>query len=145
MGTPNFHKILITCLGMYITVVLWRIPDALRLLEMIDLEGMIVTGGAMFCQKTITSRIVEKGGEYLLPVKENQKDLREEITAAFREPVSPSLNGRTRPKQGMDPLTCATSTCCLWTRSPNTCAPYGRRFAQVPASRAAVRMSGPEI
>ena len=66
-----------------------EIPDALRVLELIDLEGMIVTGDAMFCQKTITSRIVEKGGEYLLPVKENHKDLREEITTAFREPFFP--------------------------------------------------------
>ena len=66
-----------------------EIPDALRLLEMIDLAGMIVTGDAIFCQKTITSRIVEKGGEYLLPVKENRKDLGEEITTAFREPVFP--------------------------------------------------------
>ena len=56
-----------------------------------------------------------------------------------------AAKGGTRPKQGMDALTCATSTCCRWTRSPNTCAPYGRRFAQVPASRAAARMSGPEI
>lgn len=66
-----------------------EIPDALRLLETIDLEGMIVTGDAIFCQKTITSRIVEKGGDYLLPVKDNQKDLREEIETAFREPVFP--------------------------------------------------------
>ena len=50
---------------------------------------MIVTGDAIFCQKTITSRIVENGGDYLLPVKDNQKDLREELETAFREPVFP--------------------------------------------------------
>ncbi|MFT5062582.1 MAG: putative transposase YbfD/YdcC, partial [Polaromonas sp.] len=32
-----------------------EIPDAVHLLENIDLEGMIVTGDAIFCQKTITS------------------------------------------------------------------------------------------
>lgn len=64
-----------------------EIPDALRLLETIDLEGMVVTGDAIFCQKTITSRIVEKNGDFLFPVKDNQKDLREEIETAFREPV----------------------------------------------------------
>lgn len=80
-----------------------EIPDALRLLETIDLEGMVVTGDAIFCQKTITSQIVEKGGDFLLPVKDNQKDLREEIETAFREPVFPprGLAGpaehRTRP------------------------------------------------
>ena len=38
-----------------------EIPDAMRLLKKINLEGMIVTGDAIFCQKTITSRIVEPG------------------------------------------------------------------------------------
>ncbi|MEJ2327167.1 MAG: ISAs1 family transposase [Chromatiaceae bacterium] len=66
-----------------------EIPDALQVLETIDLEGLVVTGDAIFCQRTITSRIVEKGGDFLLPVKDNQKDLREEIETAFREPVSP--------------------------------------------------------
>jgi len=64
-----------------------EIPDAMRLLEKINLEGMIVTGDAIFCQKTITSRIIEKGGDYVLPVKRNQKDLHEEIATAFNEPV----------------------------------------------------------
>ncbi len=66
-----------------------EIPDALRLLETIDLEGMVITGDAIFCQKTIPSRITERGGDYLFPVKDNQKDLREEIETAFREPVFP--------------------------------------------------------
>jgi DDE_Tnp_1-associated/Transposase DDE domain len=66
-----------------------EIPDALRLLETIDLEGMIVTGDAIFCQKTIASGITQKGGDYLLPVKNNQKDLREEIETAFKEPIFP--------------------------------------------------------
>ena len=64
-----------------------EIPDAMRLLEKINLEGMIVTGDAIFCQKTITSRIAEAGGDYVLPVKRNQKVLHEEITTAFNEPV----------------------------------------------------------
>ncbi len=66
-----------------------EIPDALKLLDSIDLEGAVVTGDAIFCQRAITSRIVEKGGDFLLPVKGNQKDLREEIETAFREPVFP--------------------------------------------------------
>ena len=66
-----------------------EIPDALQLLESIDLEGLVVTGDAIFCQRTITSRIVEKGGDFLLPVKGNQKDLCEDIETAFQEPVFP--------------------------------------------------------
>ena len=67
----------------------FEIPDALRLLEKIDLENMIVTGDAMFCQKSIACQIVDKGGDYVLPVKKNQKDLLEEIETAFNEPAFP--------------------------------------------------------
>ncbi len=66
-----------------------EIPDALKLLERLDLTGKIVTGDAMFCQKSITAKIVERGGDYLLPVKDNQKNLREDIETAFNEPVFP--------------------------------------------------------
>lgn len=66
-----------------------EIPDALRLLDTLDLTGRVVTGDAIFCQKTIASKITEKGGDYVLPVKRNQKDLQEEIETAFREPAFP--------------------------------------------------------
>ncbi|NQW15030.1 MAG: ISAs1 family transposase, partial [Rhodobacter sp.] len=77
-----------------------EIPDAMRLLETINLEGMIVTGDAIFCQKTITSRIAEAGGDYVLPVKRNQKDLQEEITTAFNEPVFPLAGWQEQPQPG---------------------------------------------
>ncbi len=67
----------------------FEIPDALRLLERVDLKNMIVTGDAMFCQKPMTHLIVGKGGDYVLPVKKNQKDLHEEIGTAFNEPAFP--------------------------------------------------------
>lgn len=51
----------------------FEIPDALRLLEKINLENMVITGDAMFCQKTITYQIVEQGGDYVLPVKKTRK------------------------------------------------------------------------
>jgi hypothetical protein len=66
-----------------------EIPDALKLLDRLDLKGRIVTGDAMFCQKSIVAKIVEKGGNYVLPVKDNQKNLRENIQTAFDEPVFP--------------------------------------------------------
>jgi hypothetical protein len=66
-----------------------EIPDALKLLDKIDLRGKVVTGDAIFCQKTITAKIVERGGDYIFPVKDNQKTLRENIETAFNEPVFP--------------------------------------------------------
>ena len=71
-----------------------EIPDALKLLERLDLKGKIVTGDAMFCQKSIVAKIVEKGGDYIFPVKDNQKNLRENIQTAFNEPVFPLISFR---------------------------------------------------
>lgn len=67
----------------------FEIPDALKLLEQIDLKGKVVTGDAMFCQKSIAAKIVERGGDYVLPIKDNQKTLRENVETAFNEPIFP--------------------------------------------------------
>ncbi|GLR67445.1 hypothetical protein GCM10010909_21260 [Acidocella aquatica] len=66
-----------------------EIPDALKLLARLDLHDRIVTGDAIFCQKSITQAVVYGGGDYLLPIKNNQKTLRENIETAFAEPVFP--------------------------------------------------------
>ena len=66
-----------------------EIPDALRLLERLDLKGKVVTGDAIFCQKSITAKIVERGGDYVLPIKDNQKTLRENVETAFNTPTFP--------------------------------------------------------
>jgi len=77
-----------------------EIPDAKRMVEKIDLEVLIVTGDAIFWQKTITSRIVGKGGDYVVPVKRNQKDLHEEIATAFNEPFFPRAQWQEQPQAG---------------------------------------------
>lgn len=68
-----------------------EIPDALKLLERLDLTGKIVTGDAIFCQKSIVTRIIARGGDYIFPVKDNQKTLRQDIETAFNEPVFPPV------------------------------------------------------
>ena len=65
-----------------------KMPDALELIQTLDLTDKITTGDAIFCQREIVSKIVEKGGDYLLSVKESQRDLSEEITTAFNERFS---------------------------------------------------------
>ena len=76
-----------------------EIPDALALLDRLELKERVVTGDALFCQKSIAAKIVEKGGDYVLPVKDNQKTLREEIQTAFDMPVfPPRALGRRRKK-----------------------------------------------
>ncbi len=66
-----------------------EIPDALKLLDQLDLRDKVVTGDAMFCQKSLTEKIVVKGGDYLFPVKGNQRNLEEAIATAFNQPVFP--------------------------------------------------------
>ena len=45
------------------------------LLDMLALEGALVTIDAMGCQRDIAEKIVERGADYLLTVKENQPAL----------------------------------------------------------------------
>jgi predicted transposase YbfD/YdcC len=54
-----------------------------RLLELLDLHGALVTIDAMGCQKEIAKQIVERGGGYLLTVKDNQEHLKEDILNCF--------------------------------------------------------------
>jgi predicted transposase YbfD/YdcC len=62
------------------------IPELLGLLE---LSGAIVTIDAMGCQKAIAAKIRERGGDYVLPVKQNQPTLygrvREAIDAGLEQ------------------------------------------------------------
>ncbi len=54
-----------------------------RLLEVLDVEGALLTIDAMGCQTDIARRIVDKGGDYVLAVKENQPTLSADIQQVF--------------------------------------------------------------
>jgi predicted transposase YbfD/YdcC len=49
------------------------------LLRILDLRGAVVTIDAMGCQKKIARQVCEQGGDYVLAVKDNQKNLRKTI------------------------------------------------------------------
>ena len=59
---------------------------ALQLLGVLPIKGMLVTGDAMFTHRDVCAKIIERGGDYVLPVKDNQPQLRADIMAAFTEP-----------------------------------------------------------
>jgi predicted transposase YbfD/YdcC len=63
-----------------------------KLLELLVLEGCIVTIDAMGCQTGIAKKIIEKGANYILAVKGNQCRLEEEILATVQaiQPASQS-------------------------------------------------------
>ena len=54
-----------------------------KLLELLTLKGALVTIDAMGCQKAIAAKIVERKGNYILTVKENQEHLLTDIQAAI--------------------------------------------------------------
>jgi predicted transposase YbfD/YdcC len=56
-----------------------------ELLELLDLNGAMVTIDAMGCQRDIAAKIIDGGGQYELAVKENQLHLYEDIARAFDE------------------------------------------------------------
>jgi hypothetical protein len=60
---------------------------ALQLLGVLPLTGCIVTGDAMFCQRDLCARVLDKGGDYLFFAKDNQPSLVADIQAglAFQE------------------------------------------------------------
>lgn len=62
---------------------------ALALLKTLVLQGRVITGDAMFCQREVCQHILEAGGHYLFAVKDNQSTRREAIAAEFRAAFSP--------------------------------------------------------
>lgn len=78
------------------------------LLEPLDIEGKVITIDAMGCQKEIAKTIVEKGGDYILSVKENQKTLYDEIETAFKTtPVSNSCTTAEKDHGRIGERTCS--------------------------------------
>lgn len=54
------------------------------LLALLDVTGCIVTIDAIGTQTEIAQQIIDQGGDYLLPVKKNQKQLYEDIALFFK-------------------------------------------------------------
>jgi predicted transposase YbfD/YdcC len=65
---------------------------ALQLLRGIVLEGRLVTGDAMFCQRDLSQQIIDAHGHYLWFVKDNQPTLLNDIKAAFAASVEAAFS-----------------------------------------------------
>ena len=53
------------------------------MLAHLELAGVVVTGDAMYTQRSLRIQLVEAGGDYLWPVKDNQAELRQDIEDLF--------------------------------------------------------------
>ncbi len=56
-----------------------------KLLELLDLNGAVVTIDAMGCQQEIAEKIIEFGGDYILALKDNQPTMHRRTIDLFQE------------------------------------------------------------
>jgi predicted transposase YbfD/YdcC len=77
-----------------------------ELLNILDIKGSVISIDAIGCQKDIVSLIIEKQADYIIAVKDNQQQLRNDITSSFSIIKSGSLaeqieknNGRTETRK----------------------------------------------
>ncbi len=70
------------------------------LLEILDIEGCIVTIDAMGAQTKIAEDIIEGGADYILALKGDQQNIREETESIFRAQKPGSTNETTEKGHG---------------------------------------------
>jgi len=63
-----------------------------ELLDFLAINGCIITIDAMGCQKEITHKIIENGGDYVIAVKENQPTLLNDIVTVFEDAIEEEPN-----------------------------------------------------
>ena len=75
-----------------------------KLLKVLDLQGKIVTGDAMFTQRNLSIQIVKAGGDYVWKVKDNQPKLQADIHRLFMPEQKP-IPGCSTPKSDFRSIT----------------------------------------
>jgi len=60
-----------------------EIPAVRELIEMLNIEGMVITADAMHCQKETAEIIINNKGDYVLQLKANQGNFYKEVYAMF--------------------------------------------------------------
>jgi predicted transposase YbfD/YdcC len=60
-----------------------EISQAPSALKMVEITGKVITADALHTQKRLAAQIVEQGGDYVFPVKENQLGLYKNIQQLF--------------------------------------------------------------
>lgn len=95
-----------------------------ELLNWIDVRGAIVTIDAMGCQKAITQKIVDKGGDYLISLKGNQGNLHTDVKMNFEKPTASAFfqmaSTETEAEKGhgrIEVRRCKVSTDIDWIRA----------------------------
>ena len=63
-----------------------ELPMALEMLSVFDVSGKVVTADALLTQRTFCELVLASGGDYVLPVKANQKEMFQAIRRLFQPP-----------------------------------------------------------
>lgn len=70
-----------------------EIPAVQELIDMLDLQGSVVTADAMHCQCDTAQKIIDKKADYVLMVKGNQKTLQQEVESDLTHALTAELAG----------------------------------------------------
>jgi predicted transposase YbfD/YdcC len=70
------------------------------LLDLLDIEGQIITVDAMGTQTAIAEKIVKGKGDYILALKANQKELLSQVEASFKRDIIESEIVETEKNRG---------------------------------------------
>lgn len=62
-----------------------EIPVAQEMIELLNLKNAIVTMDALHCQKKTVEKIISKKGNYIIGLKQNQKNLYEQIDLMYKD------------------------------------------------------------
>lgn len=62
-----------------------EIPVFQEMLTYLDVEGKTITADAMHCQRETCRRIIQRKGDYLFGLKENQRSLLEDVRLFFED------------------------------------------------------------
>lgn len=74
-----------------------EITLVVELLDLLMVEGRLLTMDALLTQRAIAQEIIDRGGDYLMVVKENQPQLLEDLRICFREePLPGEVRGGAR-------------------------------------------------
>jgi len=92
-GAPGTHLLSLVSHGLGLTLVQQavedktnEIPASLEVLRRLLFTGEMITVDALLTQREIATTIVDRGGAYLMPAKDNQPELRDTITAVLATP-----------------------------------------------------------
>ena len=110
-----------------------------KLLDMLAIEGAIVTIDAMGCQRDIAQKIVDKKADYVLALKGNQGSLREDVelfvaeqkATGFKDTkISRDRDGRWRSRPHRNQNHHRHPRCRLAAGTPRLARPEGRRHGR---------------